>query len=148
MGGGVIANRGELCESGHRSLKDLGSDPLVCGLLVLYGVHPVPFESRVAEALERVAPKLRKQSGSAELLGISENAVRIAVQGSGSGCHSSPDALKEMVEQAVREMAPEVTELVSTSQNGLVPAPAAVAAPAPEALASSVGEAMNLLRKG
>jgi Fe-S cluster biogenesis protein NfuA len=118
----ILADSGE---SGHSSLEKLGSDPLICGLLVLYGVHPVPFEARVADALERVAPKLRKQSGSAELLSISENVVRIAVQGSGTGCHSSPDALKEMVEQAVREMAPEVTELVIevpvSAQSGFVP---------------------------
>lgn len=118
----ILAESGE---SGRSSLEKLGSDPLVCGLLVLYGVHPVPFEARVVDALERVAPKLRKQSGSAELLGISENAVRIAVQGSGTGCHSSPDALKEIVEQAVRELAPEVTELLievpASAQSGFVP---------------------------
>jgi Fe-S cluster biogenesis protein NfuA len=118
----ILADSGE---SGHSSLEKLGRDPLVCGLLVLYGVHPVPFETRVADALDRIAPKLRKQSGSAELLGIGETSVRIAVQGSGTGCHSSPDALKEMVEQAIREIAPEVTELVietpASVQSGFVP---------------------------
>ena len=105
----ILAESGE---AGHNSLAKLGRDPMICGLLVLYGVHPVAFEDRVADALERIAPQLRKQSGSAELLSVSENSVKIAVQASGTGCHSSPDALKQVVEQAVREMAPEIVELV------------------------------------
>lgn len=118
----VLAESGE---SGQASLARLGDDPLICGLLVLYGVHPVPLDERVAGALEKVAPQLRKQSGSAELIEVSDGRVRITVHASGSGCHSSPDALKSLVEQAVREVAPEVAEIhietPGSSPNGFVP---------------------------
>jgi Fe-S cluster biogenesis protein NfuA len=118
----VLAGSGE---PGQASLERLGNDPLICGLLVLYGVHPVPLDARVAGALERLAPQLRKQSGSAEVIEVTDGLVRIAVHASGSGCHSSPDALKTLVEQAVREVAPEVAEIhietPGSSATGFVP---------------------------
>jgi len=112
-------------ESGRAALARLGSDPLVCGLLVLYGVHPVSLEERVARAINSVSPKLRKQGGSVELQGVAELVVRVKVESSGHGCGSSPDALKTTVEQAIFEAAPEVTEIVveglTTSGGGFVP---------------------------
>jgi Fe-S cluster biogenesis protein NfuA len=112
-------------EQGRASLAKIGDDPLVCGLLVLYGIHPVPVEDRVAAALERAAPQLRKQSGSAELLAVSDGVVRVSLQSTGSSCHSSPEKLKDIVERAVREAAPEVVEVVAeglaNSQTGFVP---------------------------
>jgi Fe-S cluster biogenesis protein NfuA len=100
-------------ESGRASLSKLGNDPLICGLLVLYGVHPVALEERVARAIENVLPQLRKHSGSAELIGVSGAVVRVKIQSSGHGCGSSPDALKSTVEQAILEAAPEVVEVVA-----------------------------------
>src|ERR1044072_3017529 len=46
-------------ERGQRLLEQLGTDPLVCGLLVLYGIHPLDLETRVRRAVEHVAPALR-----------------------------------------------------------------------------------------
>jgi Fe-S cluster biogenesis protein NfuA len=98
-------------EAGRTSLAKLGSDPLVCGLMVLYGIHPVPIEDRVKRALEKVRPQLQKQGGSADLVGVADAVVRVKMQSSGHG-HGSADALKAMVEQAVLEAAPEVVEIV------------------------------------
>jgi Fe-S cluster biogenesis protein NfuA len=118
----VLAESGE---QGRASLAKLGDDPLVCGLLVLYGIHPVPMEDRVAAALDRVTPQLRKQSGSAELLSVTDGVVRVSIQGTGNSCHSSPDQLKDIVERAIREAAPEVIEVVAeglaSSHAGFVP---------------------------
>jgi Fe-S cluster biogenesis protein NfuA len=117
----VLAGSGE---AGRSSLAKLGSDPLVCGLLVLYGVHPVALEERVGQALEKVRPQLRKQGGQVELLGIAEGVVTVKIHTSGQGCGSSPDALKHMVQQAILESAPEVVQIVSEgvpSGSGFVP---------------------------
>lgn len=115
----------EASESGRSSLAKLGADPLVCGLLVLYGVHPVPLEQRVARAIEDIRPRLKKQNGTVELLGISEGVVRVRVETSGHGCGNSPEALQRTVEQAILEAAPEVVEIVSESvavaASGFVP---------------------------
>ncbi|HYG97762.1 MAG TPA: NifU family protein [Terriglobales bacterium] len=114
--GSVVSRIVELLqasESGRASLAKLGSDPMVCGLLVLYGVHPVSIEERVARAVEQVRPKLKKQSGNVELLRVSEGVVRVRIEASGHGCGNSPDSLKQTVEQAILEAAPEVVEIVA-----------------------------------
>ena len=100
-------------EAGRSSLAKLGSDPLVCGLLVLYGVHPVSLPDRVAQALEKVRPQLRKQGGSVELTGIAEGVVTVKLQSSGQGCGSSPDVLKLAIQQAILEAGPEVVQIVT-----------------------------------
>src|SRR5690349_13636675 len=94
-------------ERGQRLLEKLGADPLVCGMLVLYGIHPLACETRVRRAVEQVAPVLRKKGGSVELLGVSDNIVRVKIEASGHGCGSSPEALEELVEQAIVAAAPE-----------------------------------------
>jgi Fe-S cluster biogenesis protein NfuA len=112
-------------ETGRSSMAKLGRDPLVCGLLVLYGLHPQTFEERVAEAIERVRPKVHKNGGSVDLLATTEDKVRIAIQSSGNGCHSSPDAIRQLVEEAILEVAPETVEIVAegvpTSASAFVP---------------------------
>jgi Fe-S cluster biogenesis protein NfuA len=99
--------------AGRSALAKVGSDPLICGLLVLYGVHPVSLEDRVAHAVEQVRPKLQKQGGDLQLMGIDETAARISIQSSGAGCHSSPEALKEVAERAILEAAPELVEVIA-----------------------------------
>jgi Fe-S cluster biogenesis protein NfuA len=118
----VLSDSGE---AGRSALSKLGSDPLVCGLLVLYGVHPLSLEERVAKAIEKVSPQLHKQSGSIELVGVTDGVVRVKLQSSAQGCGSSPDKLKSLVEQTIRELAPEVVEIVAeglpSSISGFVP---------------------------
>ena len=121
----IVELLSESGESGRNSLAELSRDPLICGLLVLYGVHPVPVEQRVAFAIEKIQPQLRKRGGNVELLEVIDGTVRIALHASGNGCHSSPDALKPLVEQAIREAAPEIVEVIAdvpiSAQSGFVP---------------------------
>jgi Fe-S cluster biogenesis protein NfuA len=100
-------------DAGRNSLAALGADPLVCGLMVLYGVHPLSLEERVNRAMEKVRPQVQKQGGTVELLDVSDSLVRVSISSSGNGCHSSPDALKASIEQAIREAAPEVIDFVA-----------------------------------
>jgi Fe-S cluster biogenesis protein NfuA len=115
----------EAGDAGRNSLAALGSDPLLCGLMVLYGVHPLSLEERVTRAIERVRPQVQKQGGKVELLDVNDSQVRVSIHSSGNGCHSSPDALQSTVEQAIREAAPEVIEIVAegvaSSAAGFVP---------------------------
>jgi Fe-S cluster biogenesis protein NfuA len=121
----MVEVMGEAGEPGRALLADLGSDPLICGLLVLYGVHPADMETRVTRALEKIRPRLKKQGGEVELIGVADTVVRVKIQSSGQGCGSSPDALKQTVEQAIREAAPEVVEIVAeggaSANSGFVP---------------------------
>lgn len=99
-------------ESGRNSLSKLSNDPLISGLMVLYGVHPASLEERVDRAIEKVRRRLQKQVASVELVGIAGGAVRVSVRKSGQGCGSSTDALRLAVEQAILEAAPEVVQVV------------------------------------
>ena len=89
----------------------LGRDELVANLLILYGLHPLDLETRVQQALEKARAKLRPHEGDVELLGIQDGAVRLRVHANGHGCGSKPEALREIVESAVMQGAPDVASL-------------------------------------
>lgn len=99
-------------DAGQRTIDDLGSDPLVGSLLVLYGLHPLDLESRVAQAVEKLRPRVRKGGGELELLGVEKGVVRVQLQITGHACGSTASTLKTMVEDALYEVAPDVERLV------------------------------------
>lgn len=121
----IVELLAESGDAGRKTLATLGADPLICGLLVLYGVHPESLPDRVARAIERVSPQLRKQGGAVELVAVTDEVVRLKIQSSGQGCGSSPEALRDTVERVVREAAPEVIEVIAdgipSSASGFVP---------------------------
>jgi Fe-S cluster biogenesis protein NfuA/nitrite reductase/ring-hydroxylating ferredoxin subunit len=99
-------------KAGQTIIDNLGEDELVGGLLMLYGLHPVAFESRVLKALEKVRPYLKSHGGDVELLGVDDGIVRLQMQGSCHGCPSSAMTLKLAIEEAIYEGAPDLTEIV------------------------------------
>jgi Fe-S cluster biogenesis protein NfuA len=112
----------------------LAADELVAHLLLLHGLHPVPLERRVGEALAEVRPYLESHGGNVELLGIEEGVVRLQLQGSCSGCPSSAVTLKLAVEEAIHKAAPDVEEIVAVDaapQPGLIQLEVYDACPAP-----------------
>jgi Fe-S cluster biogenesis protein NfuA/nitrite reductase/ring-hydroxylating ferredoxin subunit len=84
------------------------ADELVAHLLFLHGIHPVPLEARVHDALEEVRPYLASHGGDVELLGVQDGIVRLRLQGSCSGCPSSTATLKLAIEDAIHKAAPDV----------------------------------------
>ncbi len=91
--------------------QKLGRDDLVSSLLVLYGLHPLTLEQRVGQALDKVRLRLKARDGDVELLRIQDGAVRLRVTANGHGCGSTGQALREMVEEAVYQAAPDLTAL-------------------------------------
>lgn len=110
-------------ESHRASLAKLAADPLVCGLFVLYGIHPVTLEERVTRAIEKLRPHLQKQGGDVQLLGISDATVRARIQTQAHGLAALPEKMRNAVEQAVLEAAPEVVSLIveGVTPSGFVP---------------------------
>jgi Fe-S cluster biogenesis protein NfuA len=109
---------------GENVIEKLGRDELVASLLILYGLHPVDLEARVAQALDKARSRLRAHEGEVELLGIEDGMVRLRLRANGHGCGSTSEALKEMVEQAVYQTAPDVTAVViegAGEKQGFVP---------------------------
>jgi len=99
-------------ESGEGVVQRLGRDELVSSLLVLHGIHPVDLEARVRQAIDKVGSRLRAHEGEVELLSIQEGVVRLRLHAKDHGCGSTADDLKEMVEQAVYQGAPDVSSLI------------------------------------
>jgi Fe-S cluster biogenesis protein NfuA len=101
-----LAGAGEI---GQSVIADFAKDDLIGSLLLLYGLHPLDLETRVRQALEKVRPYLKSHGGNVELLGITEvGAVRLRMQGSCHGCPSSSATLKNSIEQAIYDKAPDV----------------------------------------
>jgi Fe-S cluster biogenesis protein NfuA/nitrite reductase/ring-hydroxylating ferredoxin subunit len=98
----------ESSESGYAVFDRFAKDDLVAGLLLLYGLHPLPLETRVTQALEKVRPYLDSHGGNVELLGVDEGVVRLRMQGSCKSCPSSAMTLKLAIEEAIYAAAPDV----------------------------------------
>ena len=105
----ILADGGE---AGMNFIEQLGRDPMVSSLLVLYGLHPDTLEGRVHKAVERLEPKLRRDSAVIELLGIEDGAVRIRVTPGEHTCGSTTKALQASVEDAIYEAAPDIASLI------------------------------------
>lgn len=99
-------------DQGQRTIDELGRDPLVSSLLVLYGLHPLDMESRVRQAVEKIQPRVRKGGGELQLIGFEGGVVRLQVQVTGHACGSTGKTLKSMVEEALYEAAPDMNSLL------------------------------------
>jgi Fe-S cluster biogenesis protein NfuA len=120
----VVAKNGD---TGQRIIDDLGRDPLVSSLLVLYGIHPLDLDTRIAQAVENVRLQVRKGGGELELLSNEEGVVKLRIQITGHACGSTGKTLKKIVEDALCEAAPDMNSLQiegldkPTGSSGFVP---------------------------
>ena len=113
-------------ELGDRSGELFGricEDRLLEGLLCLHGLHPIPLEERIEEAMQSVLPYIRSHHGNMELSRIEDDVVYLRLEGSCDGCAASAATLKQAVERAILERAPEIREVRAEesllAQNGL-----------------------------
>lgn len=109
--------------SGDALIDELAEDQLISSLLLLYNLHPLDIEMRVAKAMEKVRPYLHSHGGNVELIELADGIVRLRLQGSCHGCPSSTMTLRQTIEAAIYEMAPDV---VGIQVEGNVEAPADV----------------------
>jgi Fe-S cluster biogenesis protein NfuA/nitrite reductase/ring-hydroxylating ferredoxin subunit len=111
--GHIVAALHDGGEAGRALLDRLADDPLVEGLLLLHGLHPLDVDARIQRALDRVRPYLGSHAGGVQYLGVSEEGVaRLRLEGSCHGCPSSTVTVQLAIEGAVQDAAPEVTEVV------------------------------------
>jgi Fe-S cluster biogenesis protein NfuA len=81
-------------------------------MLLLYGLHPLDIETRIANALEKVRPSLNLHEGNVELLGVNgDGVVRLRLEGNCDGCPSSALTLKHTIEEAIYAAAPDATAI-------------------------------------
>ena len=107
-------------DTGRKIIDKFGGDDLVGSLLLLYGLHPLDLEARVTNALNRLRPSLQSHGGNVELLSVGDGVVRVRLEKSSNGCGSTAQALKQAVEEAIYDAAPDITSL--EVEGGMEPA--------------------------
>ena len=94
---------------GNKILDRLLKDPAVSGLLLIHGLHPVPLETRLHGALEKVRPYMQSHGGNIELLSLENEVAQIRLQGTCKTCPSSTVTLELAVRRAVEEACPDLS---------------------------------------
>ena len=89
----------------------LAGDGVVGSLLLMHGLHPVPLEARVREALDSVRPYMESHGGNVELLGLEDGVARIRLEGHCVGCAASASTLELGIRQALEAIAPDLDGL-------------------------------------
>jgi Fe-S cluster biogenesis protein NfuA len=92
-------------------LASLAADEDVSALLNLYGLHPIELRERVETAIAKLAPLLDSHQAKIEMLSVDAGAVSLRLTANGSGCHSSIGELRQVVEDAIIGVAPDVLDL-------------------------------------
>lgn len=93
---------------GATGAATLAEDELIAHLLLLHGLHPVPVEQRVREALKNVRPYMESHGGDVELVDVFDGVAHVRLEGSCEGCPASAMTLKVAIEAAVLKAAPDV----------------------------------------
>jgi Fe-S cluster biogenesis protein NfuA len=105
----ILTQSGDL---GRAALEACAAHPVVRPVLLLHGLHPSDAPTRIGEALVKVRPLLHGHGGDVELLGFDDGVVRLRLKGSCDGCPSSSETLRNAVEAAILDAAPEVERIV------------------------------------
>jgi Fe-S cluster biogenesis protein NfuA len=99
--------------AGEQALANAIEDDLVAAMLLLHSLHPDDMETRVLRGIEKVRPYLKSHGGDVELASVRDGIVRLRLHGSCGSCPSSSITLKNAVEDALFEVAPDIVEIVS-----------------------------------
>jgi hypothetical protein len=102
-------------DPGAKIIDELGQDPLVSSLLVLYGLHPDELQTRVERKIEQIGSKLHKMGAEVKVVSINGGDVCLRARlddHDGHACGSTRRTVQQTVEEAVYEAAPDLTSLV------------------------------------
>jgi Fe-S cluster biogenesis protein NfuA len=103
---------------GHDILQQLLEDPAVSGLLLIHGLHPIPMETRLRQALEKVRPYMQSHGGNIELLSLQDDVAHVKLEGTCKSCPSSAITLELAVRRAVEEACPDLLGFEVVAANG------------------------------
>jgi Fe-S cluster biogenesis protein NfuA len=99
--------------AGEQALSQALEDDLVSSMLLLHNLHPDDIETRVLRGIEKVRPYLKSHGGDVELAAVRDGIVHLRLHGSCGSCPSSSVTLKNAVEDALFEVAPDILQIVS-----------------------------------
>jgi Fe-S cluster biogenesis protein NfuA len=98
---------------GERILDEALQDDLVSSMFLLHNLHPDDLETRVLRGIASVRPYLQSHGGDCELAGVENGVVRLRLHGSCGSCPSSSLTLKNAVEEALFQAAPDIKEIIA-----------------------------------
>ncbi len=108
--GRMLERIGGVGDAGSSLVDSFAADPVISSVLVLYGLHPVDFESRVRAALDSAHSALRAQGAIAELISSSEGDVRVRIRGVGDAATAC--AVRAILEDELYAAAPDASSVV------------------------------------
>ena len=94
-------------------MNEAVNDDLVASMLLLHGLHPDDIETRILRGIEKVRPYLKSHGGDCELVSVRDGIVRLKLHGTCGSCPSSSLTLRNAVEEALYEAAPDILEIVA-----------------------------------
>ena len=97
--------------AGAKVIDELGEDPLVSSLLILYGLHPEDVQTRVEKKMKQVRSQLFKMGAEVTSIAVTGSDVRVRVNIRGHACGSTIENVRAAVEDAIYEAAPDLTSL-------------------------------------
>lgn len=135
-------------DPGARLINELGQDPLVSSLLVLYGLHPDDLQTRVERKLKQIDSKLHKAGAEASLVSVQDGHIHLKARVDGHSCGSTARSVQAILEEAVYEAAPDLSSLKvegleEPSASGFVSLDKLTAPPAALHQTSTVSEGMD-----
>lgn len=107
----IVALLAEAGPAGTALLAKFTEDPLVESLLLLHDLHPLDVDTRIQQALDQVRPYLGSHAGGVEYVGVTDGVAHLRLEGSCHGCPSSTVTVRLAIEDAVKDAAPEVSEV-------------------------------------
>lgn len=97
--------------AGFALVQTFARDDLVGSLLLVHDLHPVDLKTRVLRALDEVRPQLMLHGGNVEFVKVEEGVAYLRLEGSCHGCPSSTITLKQLIEDTLYKIAPDVKGL-------------------------------------
>ncbi len=99
-------------EDGRALVERLAQDEQVRAALLLHGLHPDPIEERVQKAVERLQPELGVLGFRVRVVAVGAAIVRLRVDGAHGPEFSRAVGLRQQIEAAIVDEAPDLNEIV------------------------------------
>jgi Fe-S cluster biogenesis protein NfuA/nitrite reductase/ring-hydroxylating ferredoxin subunit len=93
---------------GRKVYESLINDAAVRSLLLIHGLHPVPLEKRLTEALDKIRPYMESHGGNVELLSLEDDVAKLRLKGHCKTCPSSTVTMELAIRGAIEEACPDL----------------------------------------
>ncbi|MBU4294188.1 MAG: NifU family protein [Actinobacteria bacterium] len=71
------------------------------------------MKEKIEKVLETIRPALRADGGDIQLISVEDGIVKVRLTGACSGCQMAQMTMTQGVEQAIKEVVPEVIKVIA-----------------------------------